>query len=270
MSNAPLLPSSSMPSDLIARMLPVIRRIAERLARRLPLHVRVDDLTSAGHVGLISAYQRFDPARGDDFDAYAERRIRGAMLDELRASDVLSRDLRSQNNQIAAAARTIEQRHGRRATEEDVARELDLPLDVVQTRMARAASSRTVSLDEPLADGGMIQIADDHMLPEEQLLRQEKMAAVSAALTSLPPRLRRVIELYYKEGRTLREIGAILGVTESRACQIHGEAVLQMRMVCISDEPASRRRSMRREAAPRSIAQRIPTRPAIGAASIAA
>jgi RNA polymerase sigma factor for flagellar operon FliA len=242
-----------LPQELAIEMIPVIRRIAYRLAKRLPSHVCVDDLISAGVVGLITAYRRFDPARGDDFRSYAELRIRGAMIDELRASDPLSRDLRAHANRTLAARRTLESRLGRSASEMEIVQEMGLTLEAFRSYSARAAVGPTVSLDAPI-NGEPVLVGDpDEMPADERLLREQSKLSVRRAIEALPPRLRQVIELYYGDERTLRDIGSILGVTQSRVCQLQAEAVLRMRAHCARTEPIEAppvsRRVPRREVA---------------------
>jgi RNA polymerase sigma factor for flagellar operon FliA len=241
-----------LPQELAIEMIPVIRRIAYRLAKRLPSHVCIDDLISAGVVGLITAYRRFDPARGDDFRSYAELRIRGAMIDELRASDPLSRDLRAHANRTLAARRTLESRLGRVASEVEIAQEMGLTLELFRSYSARAAVGPTVSLDAPTNGETALQVGDPDETPaDERLLREQSKLSVRKAIEALPPRLRQVIELYYGDERTLRDIGSILGVTESRVCQLQAEAVQRMRAHCARTEPM--------EAAP--VTRRLPRQP---------
>jgi RNA polymerase sigma factor FliA len=238
-------------------MFPVIRRIAYRLAKRLPSHVCIEDLISAGTVGLVTAYRRFDAALGNDFRAFAEARIRGAMIDELRAVDPLSRDLRAHANRTRVAKRSLESALGRAATESEIAGELGLSLASYQTFSARAAVGPTVSLDAPTTGGTMLQISDSEETPaDERLVGEQAKDALRRAIEALPSRLRQVIELYYGDERTLRDIGTILGVTESRVCQLQSEAVQKMRAhvvraESIEAEPITRRepRETRRVAA---------------------
>ena len=223
-----------LPREVAARMIPVIRRMALRLARRLPSHVCVDDLVSAGLVGLVTAHRRFDEARGDDFDAYAETCIRGAMIDELRAQDPLSRDLRAHAKAASRAQQTFESKVGRAPTELEMAAAMGLDLAPYRRYTQKAAVGPAVSLDAGAgAEDAPIQVADAETLPaDERLFEAERRASLATALEALPPRLRQVVELYYGEERKLRDIGAMLGVTESRVCQLQTEAVARMRAHC--------------------------------------
>jgi RNA polymerase sigma factor for flagellar operon FliA len=226
-----------LPTELASSMMPVIRAIAARLARRLPSHLRLDDLTSAGYIGLVTAYRRFDRSRGDDFHAYAERRIRGAMLDELRAIDPLTRDLRLLANRIAATRRELESHFHRAAREEEVAAALGMPVEEFRRAVARVSVGPTVSIEEPSDGEGSIDLPDRDAQPvDERIAVEESRHAMHEAIAKLPPRLRHVVKLYYGEGRTLREIGAMLGVTESRVSQIQSEAVQRLRAMCAQND----------------------------------
>jgi RNA polymerase sigma factor for flagellar operon FliA len=220
----------ALPENIAAGMMPVIRQIACNLARRLPRHVCVDDLMSVGFVGLVTAYRRFPSAQGDEFRAYAEVRIRGAMIDELRSGDPLSRGLRAHQNRAAAARRNVEARTGEAADEASIATEMGLSLDTYQSQAAKAAVGMLVSIDATTEGEPTMQLKDEAAaLPDEQLQLAEAKRAAREALEALPPRLRQVIELYYGSEMTLREIGEVLGVTESRVCQLQGEALNRMR-----------------------------------------
>lgn len=249
---------AALPEDLARRMIPVVRRVAHTLARHLPRHVRVEDLIGAGFHGLVAAYARFDPRRGEDFESYAEFRIRGAMLDELRASDPLSRDRRALAKQTAAAARAACSRLGRAATAEEIAAELGLPIEAYWARLSAVANVVTDSLDDADDERGPVQVLDTRVEPaDEQLARRERHEAVRRAIAELPPRLAQVVELHFVEGVTLREIGARFGVTESRICQLVTAAVRLIREKCpdfvpapeAEPAPASGPRSRRRPAA---------------------
>jgi RNA polymerase sigma factor for flagellar operon FliA len=215
-------------------MMPAVRRIAQRLIRRLPRHVPIDDLLSAGHKGLALAIARADEARVGAFQTYAERHIRGAMLDELRSRDPLSRDRRRQQKRIAAAIRSLSIRLCRAPDEAEIAAELGVSLDAY---WEQAASVREEAIDEeahPLADASAEQA-------DERLCRAEQARILREALDDLPARDRQILEMAHVEGLTLREIGDQLGVTESRVCQLRARAVAQLRSRCqgrLDGEPA--------------------------------
>ena len=230
----PTLDPNTLPGELAQRMIPSIRRIAHRLAKRLPSHVYVDDLIAAGLLGLVMAYARFDPTRaGGGFHAYAESRIRGAMLDELRANDPLSRDQRAHVSRRTAAIRTLHVRLGRSPEATEIAAELGLSLDSYWDRLGATLTVTSVSIDREDDEDDVVQLRDNDDEPaDERLSRKQAELALRRAVEGLPPRLLRVLELHYREGLTLREIGLRFGVSESRVCQLQTEAVRILRERC--------------------------------------
>jgi RNA polymerase sigma factor for flagellar operon FliA len=238
-----------LPQALAIEMIPVIRRIASRLAKRLPPHICFEDLVSAGHLGLMAAYFRFDASLCGDFRAYAELRIRGAMIDDLRAADPLSRDLRAHSNRTKAARHALENRLGRGPTEAEIAAEMGLTLQAYQSFTARAAVGPAVSLDAPSGGDSLLQIGDPDDVPaDEQVLREQSKVQANEAFEALPPRLQQVVTLYYRDEWTLREIGNHLGVTESRICQLQAEALQRMRAHCASSDRKSAAMATKRRA----------------------
>jgi RNA polymerase sigma factor for flagellar operon FliA len=205
--------------------------MAVRLRHRLPPYVSVDDLVGAGFVGLILAYGRYDPARCDQFEGYAKWRIRGAMLDEIRSYDHLSRDLRAFATRMNAATRRLQTKLGRPPTEAEVADDLGLSIDTLRTCAAVIALGPAVSIDAVHGDDGSPAEPFDPwaVTAEEKLARSEARRSISAAVEALPARLREVLQLYYGEEQTLRHIGDQFGVTESRACQLRAEAIARLR-----------------------------------------
>lgn len=229
-----------LPREIAVRFIPIIRQAAYRLARRLPPHVSIDDLIGAGFVGLVDAYRRYDASVCDRFEGYADVRIRGAMLDELRSYDPLSRDTRAFAHKTAAAVRTLEARHGRAPLEAEIAAELEMELDAYRQLAAKAHTGATVSLDGGDGDDGepRLEVSDaTATAADDQIESERSKHALTRAIEALPPRLRQVLELYYGDELTLRDIGNILGVTESRICQLHAEAVKRLRASC-DVEPA--------------------------------
>jgi RNA polymerase sigma factor for flagellar operon FliA len=248
--------------DLVARTMPQVRRIAHKLARRLPRHITIDDLIAAGNLGLVRACANFDPARGDAFAGYAETRIRGAMIDELRSADSLSRDQRAFANRLGTARSALRQRLGREPTAEEVAAQLGIPLGEYWSRIADTQRGATIELDADRDDP--LEVHDGRAaLADERLVDEEARRAALAALRVLPERLRQIVDLHYFEELTLRQIGDRLGVSESRICQLLTEATRRVRAECAPDAttlPARRRASgsRRRPATSRALPTTLP------------
>lgn len=211
-------PDLSARDALVKGHLKLVRQIAGQLSRRLPHFADRDDLVAAGNVGLVDAAGRFDPARGKRFAAFASSRIRGAMLDNLRMRDALSRDMRRIAKAIEAAERTVERLTGMASTDEGVAGQLGVSADEM-ARLRRKTSDQSVSLDaEPLRSKLRPVYAGPS--PIDIVIARESQEHLEAAVKRLAPSQLRVVSLYYGDGLQLKEIGAVLGFTESRACQI--------------------------------------------------
>ncbi len=212
--------------ELIRLGLPWVRRIAFRIAKRLPPNVDVGDLIGAGSEGLVKAADAFDPRKHPRFRAYAEARIRGAILDELRAQDPMTRHGRRRLAEVTRRVRELTLSLGRPPDELEIAEALEMSLDdyrKLAADLAKApALARTGEID-PDRMGG--KSADVHSIIE----RREEQRQVAAAIDKLPERMRMVLALYYQEQCTQAEIGKILGVTEGRVCQILGEAAVRIR-----------------------------------------
>jgi RNA polymerase sigma factor for flagellar operon FliA len=218
---------------LIEAHLPQVKFIVERIASRLPHTVDRDDLIGAGLLGLLDATAKYDPARGVQFKTYAELRVRGAILDSLRNLDWVSRSVRQRAREVEAAYSQLEKKHGRPAEEEEVAEALGMPLTEFQSLLSELRWLTVARLDEEEEEGrGTLanQIPDDPTrTPAALFERAEEREQLSAAIERLPERERQVVALYYMEELTMKEIGATLGITESRVCQIHTQAVLRLR-----------------------------------------
>ncbi len=216
-------------NEYAAKFFPYIEKVARRLARRLPAHVEIDDLISSGVIGLMEAAERFDPKRVDRFEAFAEFRIRGAMLDDLRSRDTLSRDMRRLSNELRDATRRLEAQLGRTPDQEEIARRLGVPVDELYARQQKLSGSSVVGIDDAGPDllerTGDQQAAD----PFELTSRREMLSQLVSGIETLPEKMQQVLSLYYCDNLNLKEIGAVLGVTESRVCQIHGEATKRLR-----------------------------------------
>jgi RNA polymerase sigma factor for flagellar operon FliA len=232
------LPEGPLPRRLAHRYMGLVRRHAHRLARRLPSHINVEDLMGAGCIGLADALAKYDRAGPDRFEAYADFRIRGAMLDELRSYDPLSRDLRYLNNRIAMTVRKLTCELGRPPEEGEIADVLRLPVAEFRMRQAKLSFGGLVSLDTTGGDGtDGLDVGDDGADgAESQLMRAERRERLASAIGELPERLQTLLKLYYEQDCTLREIGEQMGFTESRACQLHSEAITRLRAVCDASE----------------------------------
>jgi RNA polymerase sigma factor for flagellar operon FliA len=210
------------------QLLPLVRRIAIRVARHVPRTITVADLVGYGWVGLMEAYQRADPAMPtEEFRAYASYRVRGAMLDHLRKVDPTTRELRRASRRVAHAIHDLTQALGRQPEEEEIADALELTLEDYRATLARIQAGGMARLE--LLDFDDVEVAAPGETADDRVGRKEMCAAVTEAIEGLPPRLARILALYYQEDCTLREIGDLLGVTESRVSQLHTEAMHRLR-----------------------------------------
>jgi RNA polymerase sigma factor for flagellar operon FliA len=212
---------------------PMVKRIAHHMLARLPASVQLDDLIQAGMIGLMEACSRFEESQGIQFEAYAGQRIRGAMLDELRQNDWLPRGTRKTLRDIEAAMHRVQQRMHRPATEREVAAEMKVPLEEYQQMLQDSKGYQLLHYDE-LSDGEdesylERHVPDNRENPLERLQDKQFRTAVVAAIEKLPERERLMMGLYYEQDLNFREIAAILGVTESRICQIHSQAIARIR-----------------------------------------
>jgi RNA polymerase sigma factor FliA len=215
---------------LVERYAHLVRRIAYHLAGRLPPSVDVNDLMQAGTLGLMEAAKKYAGDRGANFETYAGIRIRGAMLDELRSMDWVPRSVHRRVRAMVEAIGVVEGRNGGKADDAEVAAEMNIPLGEYQEIAREAAHCRMFSMEELVgADSdprGASAAADS---PEQQLERESVSAEIAATVDKLPERERLVISLYYVDELNLREIGEVLGVSESRVCQLHGQALARIR-----------------------------------------
>lgn len=206
--------------DVVRRYTPLVRRIAMRTVRNLPSGIALDDILSAGWLGLTEALRRrHAQMQENEFEAYASHRVRGAIFDYLRDLDPLSRKLRQASRRISRCAADLVGRLGRYPQEEELAGELGITLEQYQALLAEIAQAGHARFEL----SGEEQSHDPS--PEIQAAKNQIAEQVTTAIDALPERLRLVLGLYYQEGCNLREIGEILGVTESRACQLHSEAI---------------------------------------------
>jgi len=216
--------------DLVSAHAELVRRIAHQLAARLPACVEVDDLIQAGMIGLLDAARSYDAEQGASFETYASIRIRGAMIDDVRRSDWAPRSVHRRAREAAAAIREIEQATGRAASAQEVAHRLEMPLSEYLRILEDAARSQVLSLDTHVEEHGDTQgLPRGGLSPSQVFDRNEFGRELSAAIAGLPEREQLVLSLYYEQDLNLKEIGAVLGVSESRVCQIHGQAVVRLR-----------------------------------------
>jgi len=218
-------------NSLVEAHLPQVRYIAERMAAKLPPSVDRDDLIGAGVLGLIDAVGKFDPTRGVLFKTYAERRVRGAILDSLRDLDWVPRSVRRRAKEIEGTYARLQSDLGRTAEGEEVAAALGLPIGEFNKLLGELSGLTVTSIatDED-GWGGMQNVGDDEAeTPLAIYEREELRERLAEAVDALPPREREVVALYYVEELTMKEIGAVLGVTESRVSQIRSQAVLNLR-----------------------------------------
>ena len=214
------------PGRLYERYTPLVRRIAMKTVRSLPSSVTLDDLLSAGWIGLAEALQRRTTSMNEEqFEAYASHRVQGAILDYLRSLDPLSRKLRGASRRISEVTAELTARLGRAPDEEEIAGELGLELDNYHQLLMQIAEAGLARLELTEETGWL----PEQVSPEALATAHELADQVAHAIDELPERLRTVLGLYYQEDCSFREIGAILGVTESRACQLHTEAVHRIR-----------------------------------------
>ena len=225
---------------LVVAYSPLVKFIAGRMASGLPSHVEESDLVSYGLLGLIGAIERFDLEREIKFETFAVARIKGAIIDELRSLDWVPRSVRSRARDVERAHASLESSLGRAPTDEEMATKLEITVDDFRDVLLEIANSSVLALDDlwtfadPEGGGGQISVLDtiqdpNALDPEHEANTAELKDRLADAIESLPERERLVIALYYYESLTLREIGEVLGVTESRVSQLHTKAVLALR-----------------------------------------
>jgi RNA polymerase sigma factor for flagellar operon FliA len=225
---------------LVIAYSPLVKFIAGRMASGLPSHVDEGDLVSYGLLGLIGAIERFDPDREIKFETFAVARIKGAIIDELRSLDWVPRSVRARAREVERAHAALEAELGRAPTEEEMAQKLEVSVEEFRDVLLQIANSSVLALDDlwtfadPDGGGGQISVLDtiqdpNALDPESEAHTAELKDRLADAIESLPERERLVIALYYYENLTLREIGEVLGVTESRVSQLHTKSVLALR-----------------------------------------
>ena len=220
---------------MIKQYQPLVRRLAHHMMAKLPANVQVDDLIQVGLIGLSDALSRYEAAQGVQFETFATQRIRGAMLDELRENDWMSRGSRKSQKDIEQALRRLEHRLGRSPLESEIATELGMSLADYQTLLSKVRGTQLVYLE----DMGRGSEDDDSFLdhhvanaevdPLNMLGNQRLRQALVDAIKNLPEREQLIMSMYYEQDMNLKEIAAVLGVTETRICQLHSQSIARQR-----------------------------------------
>ncbi len=227
--------------QFVSQHAPLVKRIAFHLMAKLPPSVEVEDLIQNGMLGLLDAISRFEDGLGAQFETYAAQRIRGAMLDGLRENDWLPRGLRRDMRRIEAAIHALEQGHGRPPTEAELAASLDMALADYQKMLQEARGHQLVYLED-MGERGDEDFLERHLAgpgadPLAALLDQDMRNTLVRAIEELPEREKMMMSLYYDDELNLREIGEVLGVSESRVCQLHTQAIARLRSRILGQQP---------------------------------
>lgn len=221
-------------NQLLEQHVPLVKKLAHQMKAKLPPSVEVDDLIQAGMIGLLDAVNRYEETHGAQFETYAVQRIRGAMLDELRSSDWLPRSIRQNMRKIEVAMSKLQQRLGRAPKETEIAKELKISLEDYQEMLNEGGGHQLVYYEdfhekdenEHFLDRYCVDESGD---PLQALMNGGFREAVIQAIEALPEREKILMGLYYEQEMNLKEIGAVMGVSESRVCQLHSQAVARMR-----------------------------------------
>ncbi|MDD2713991.1 MAG: RNA polymerase sigma factor FliA [Simplicispira sp.] len=223
---------------LIRQHVPLVRRLAHHMIAKLPPNIELDDLIQVGMIGLTEALTRYEAAQGVQFETYATQRIRGAMLDELREGDWMSRSSRKSQKDIEKAVRCVEQKFGRSPLESEIAEELGMTLSEYQSLLGKVRGTQLVYLEDMAhsGDDGGEGFLERHDVPDAPnadpmaLLRDQRLrASLVQAIGTLPEREQYIMGMYYEHDMNLKEIAAVLGVTESRVCQLHSQSIARLR-----------------------------------------
>ena len=208
--------------DLVFLHLPLVKRIANHLAVKLPSHVEIDDLVQVGLIGLLKAHEDYQVDSGAAFSTYATIRIRGAMMDELRARDWLPRSVQKNLGRVSTALQKAEQQHGRAPTDSEVASELGVGLSEYHELLADVSMARLTTVED-------VETVAGDMEPDQEVTESLRAAALSNAIKDLPEKEQLMMSMYYVDNLNLKEIGLILEVSESRVSQIHGQAIARLK-----------------------------------------
>lgn len=215
---------------LVETHAPLVKKIALHLLARLPASVQLDDLMQAGMIGLLEAANKFQSDKGASFETYAGIRIRGSIVDEMRKGDWVPRSVHRNARRVASAIKVVEDRTGREAQDTDVAEELEMSLSEYHACLNDASSGKLFSLDE-LNESGELPIEEQEASdnPLDGITSAAFRKSLAGAISQLPEREKLVLSLYYQEELNLKEIGAVIGVSESRVSQIHTQAAMRLR-----------------------------------------
>jgi len=221
-------------NSMIKQYSPLVRRLAHQMIAKLPANVEINDLMQVGLIGLTDALSRFDATQGVQFETFATQRIRGAMLDELRGGDWMSRGTRRQQRSIETALHKLEQTLGRAPQESEIAKEMGLSLVDYQELLGKVRGTQLVCLEDMSGDEGDEDFLDRHVASEDQnplaLLEDQRMRqALVDSIKNLPEREQYVMSMYYEHDMNLKEIAVVLKVTESRVCQLHSQSIARLR-----------------------------------------
>lgn len=220
-------PVASSADTLVREYLPLVKKIGMRLAAKLPSEIELDDLMQVGLMGLLRARESYDATQGASFGTYASIRIKGAMLDEIRAHDWLPRSVQGQLRRVSEAIEKADARLGRPARDAEIAAELAMPTDDYQQLAGQLACARMTHLEDSTeAETAAVEASS----PFEEVGKSGFREALADAVTHLPEKERLMMSLYYSDSLNLKEIGAVLGVSESRVSQLHGQALARLRV----------------------------------------
>jgi RNA polymerase sigma factor for flagellar operon FliA len=229
-------------NQLVQRYVPLVKRIAYHLMARLPANVLFDDLVQNGMLGLLDAFDRFEEGFGAQFETYATQRVRGAMLDGLRESDWLPRNLRRELRRIESAIKELEHANGRSPSERELAEALGMSLADYQKTLLEARGHQLVYFEDFSGEGDEDflerHFTDNDADPLNILEDKNFKSLMVQAIEKLPEREKMMMALYYEQDLNLREIGEVMGVTESRVCQLHTQAVSRLRGQLVGQIPA--------------------------------
>jgi RNA polymerase sigma factor for flagellar operon FliA len=221
--------------DQLRKYSPLVRRLAHHMIAKLPPSVELDDLIQVGMIGLTEAIARFEPTQGVQFETFASQRIRGAMIDELREGDWMSRGSRKSQKDIEQAVSRLQQKLQRVPKESEIAAELGMPLADYQHLLAKVRGTQLVYLEDISGnsddeDGFLDRhMGDSEADPSAKLQDHRMRTALVAAINVLPEREQQIMSMYYEHDMNLKEIAAVLGVTESRICQLHSQSIARLR-----------------------------------------